>query len=66
MAVLYGFNRWGFSDSIGLTSTVMEAVSDQPSLLPDPQAAAKQRVEAASDFLSFCDGIGRPAIIDGL
>lgn len=33
----------------------MEAVSDQPPLPPDPLADQKKRVEAASDFLSFCD-----------
>lgn len=33
----------------------MEAASEQPPATPDPISAAKQRVEAASEFLSICD-----------
>ena len=33
----------------------MEVVSDPLTPQPDPQALQKQRVEAASDFLSICD-----------
>lgn len=33
----------------------MENVSDQLPLQPDPIAVQKQRVEAASEFLSICD-----------
>ncbi|QDK81872.1 hypothetical protein EXU85_25985 [Spirosoma sp. KCTC 42546] len=33
----------------------MEGVFDQVSPQPDPVATQKQRVEAASDFLSICD-----------
>ena len=35
----------------------MESASDQLSPKPDLLVGAKQRVEAASDFLSFCDRI---------
>ena len=35
----------------------MESASDQQSPQPDLLVGAKQRVEAASDFLSFCDRI---------
>jgi hypothetical protein len=35
----------------------MEGASDQLPPLLDPLSAAKQRVEAASDFLSFCDRV---------
>ncbi|HLL97047.1 MAG TPA: hypothetical protein VK404_18890 [Spirosoma sp.] len=35
----------------------MEGASDQLPPLLDPLSAVKQRVEAASDFLSFCDRV---------
>ncbi|GAB3220326.1 hypothetical protein [Spirosoma arcticum] len=35
----------------------MESASDQQSPQPDLLVGAKQRIEAASDFLSFCDRI---------
>ena len=39
---------------------------DQLLTQPDQSVIQKQRVEAASDFLSICAGTGRPALIDVL
>lgn len=33
----------------------MEGAPDPLASLPDPLAVARQRIEAASDFLSICD-----------
>ncbi|SFF35164.1 hypothetical protein SAMN05216167_1528 [Spirosoma endophyticum] len=41
----------------------MEGVSDQ---LPDQPAPEKLRFNAANDFLTICDGNGRPAVVYGL
>jgi hypothetical protein len=41
----------------GLHFMAMEGASDQLSQGPDLQVAAKQRIEAASNFLSFCDRV---------
>lgn len=44
-----------FLYSLRLLISSMEGVSDQLPPPLDPTVAQKQRVEAASDFLSFCD-----------
>ena len=38
----------------------MEGVSDQ---FPDQPAPEKLRFDAANDFLTICDGTGRPAFV---
>lgn len=43
----------------------MEGQADQLPFAHDP-LSPQQRVEAASEFLSICDGAGRPASLDGL
>lgn len=51
----HGFSPWGFLCLFKPTFTLMEGVSDQLPPQPDLLATQKQRVEAASEFLSICD-----------
>jgi hypothetical protein len=53
----YWFYQLGFFVFLPLTFIAMEGASDQLPQEPDLQVVAKQRIEAASDFLSFCDRV---------